>query len=129
MLVVPFSKSLGPITGPTDDRKTVVESIGRIMSQGGTAILDSLVESAPFLGAIEGRRAVVLITDGYDEHSAKRLRRSARCHESIQATVYVVGIGGVAGISLQRRAVAKRLAAADRRARVPAQPGRRTRCW
>jgi VWFA-related protein len=110
MLVVPFSKTLGAITGPTDDRKTVVESIGRITSTGGTAILDSLVALAPRLGNIEGRRAVVLITDGYDEHSYKKFDEALAAMKSVHATVYVVGIGGVAGISLQGERFLKELA-------------------
>ena len=111
MLVVPFSRTLGAITGPTDDRKTVVESIGRVSSQGGTAILDSLVELSSHLGTIEGRRAVVLITDGYDEHSAKRYDEALTAIRGVQATVYAVGIGGVAGISLRGERFLKDLAA------------------
>ena len=111
MLVVPFSTSLGPITGPTNDQPTVTESIGRIESKGGTAILDSLIEIAPLLGAIQGRRAVVLITDGYDEHSGRDFEEALSAMKSVHATVYVVGIGGVAGISLQGERFLKRLAA------------------
>jgi Ca-activated chloride channel homolog len=110
MLVVPFSKTLGPITGPTDDRATVSEAIGRIQSRGGTAILNSLVEISPLLGAIQGRRAVVLITDGYDEHSDKGFEEALEAMKSVGATVYVVGIGGVAGISLNGERLLKRLA-------------------
>lgn len=111
MLVVPFSTSLGAITGPTDDRLTVTESIGRIESKGGTAILDSLIEITPLLGAIQGRRAVVLITDGYDEHSGRDFEEALSAMKSVHATVYVVGIGGVAGISLRGERLLKRLAA------------------
>jgi VWFA-related protein len=111
MLVVPFSKSLGVITGPTDDRTTVSEAIGRIESRGGTAILNSLIEISPLLGAIQGRRAVVLITDGYDEHSSKGFEEALAAMKSVGATVYVVGIGGVAGISLNGERLLKRLAA------------------
>lgn len=111
MLVVPFSNSLGTITGPTDDRTTTAESIGRIASRGGTAILDALVEISPLLGAIQGRRAVVLITDGYDEHSRHDFEQALASIKSVQATVYVVGIGGVAGISLKGERLLKRLAA------------------
>jgi Mg-chelatase subunit ChlD len=111
MLVVPFSRSLGAITRPTDDRLTVTESIGRIESKGGTAILDSLIEIAPLLGAIQGRRAVVLITDGYDEHSGRDFEEALSAMKSVHATVYVVGIDGVAGISLQGERFLKRLAA------------------
>jgi Ca-activated chloride channel homolog len=110
MLVVPFSTSLGPVTGPTDDRSTVTESIGRLDSKGGTAILDSLIELTPMLSAIQGRRAVVLITDGYDEHSGQAFDEALAAMKSVQATVYVVGIGGVAGISLAGERLLKRLA-------------------
>ena len=111
MLVVPFSKGLGTITGPTDDRTTVSDAIGRIQSRGGTAILNALVEISPLLGAIQGRRAVVLITDGYDEHSDKGFEEALAAIKSVGATVYVVGIGGVAGISLNGERLLKRLAA------------------
>ena len=110
MLVVPFSRSLGAITGPTDDRDTVTEAISRIESRGGTAILNSLIEISPLLGAIQGRRAVVLITDGYDEHSDKGFEDALSAMKSVGATVYVVGIGGVAGISLNGERLLKRLA-------------------
>ena len=110
MLVVPFSQSLGVITGPTDDRATVVESIGRIQARGGTAILNSIIAISPLLGAIEGRRALVLITDGYDEHSDKDFDQALAAVKSVHATVYVVGIGGVAGISLKGERFLKRLA-------------------
>jgi Ca-activated chloride channel homolog len=110
MLVVPFSKSIGSITGPTNDKETVSDAIGRIQSRGGTAILDSLIEISPLLAAIQGRRAVVLITDGYDEHSDKGFEEVLAALKAAQATVYVVGIGGVAGISLQGERLLKRLA-------------------
>ncbi|MEO7135059.1 MAG: VWA domain-containing protein, partial [Vicinamibacterales bacterium] len=70
LLVVPFSDRLAAMTGPTDDRATVSEAIARIAPRGGTAILDGLIELVPHLRGLEGRTAVVLITDGYDEHSA-----------------------------------------------------------
>jgi VWFA-related protein len=110
MLVVPFSRSLGIVTGPTQDRATVTESIGRVSSSGGTAILDSLIEVAPYLGTLEGRRAVVLITDGYDEHSSHSFEEALAAMRSVQATVYVVGVGGVAGISLRGERLLKQLA-------------------
>lgn len=110
MLVAPFSRTLGAITGPTDDKSTVTEAISRIRSQGGTAILNSLVELSSVLNSVEGRRAIVLITDGYDEHSDKGFEEALTAVKSVGATVYVVGIGGVAGISLQGERLLKRLA-------------------
>jgi VWFA-related protein len=110
MIIVPFSKTLQPITGPTDDRDTVLDAISKIEPRGGTAILDSLIELSPHLGGLEGRRAIVLITDGYDEHSTAKIDDALTAVKDVGATVYVVGIGGVAGISLQGERFFKRLA-------------------
>lgn len=110
MIVVPFSKKLEPMTGPTDDQATVLDAISKIAPRGGTAILDSLIELSPHLAGLEGRRAVVLITDGYDEHSESNFEDALAAVKDVQATVYVVGIGGVAGISLQGERFFKRLA-------------------
>lgn len=101
MLVAPFSKGLGVVTGPTDDRETIAQAIASIQPTGGTAIVDSLIELAAQLRGFDGRRAVVLITDGYDEHSTHGLDEALEAVRGSQATVYVVGIGGVAGISLK----------------------------
>jgi VWFA-related protein len=110
MLVVPFSKTLEPMTGPTNDRTTVSEALGRITPHGGTAILDSLIDLASHMDHIDGRRAIVLVTDGYDEHSTRRFEDAIQALKSAQATVYVVAVGGVAGISLKGERLLKRLA-------------------
>lgn len=101
MMVVPFSRTLEPVTGPTNDHATVLDAIGSITSSGGTAILDCLKQLASRMDRLEGRRAIVLITDGYDEHSQTAFDDALKAVKAAQATVYVVAIGGVAGISLK----------------------------
>src|SRR5262249_30474588 len=59
---------------------------------------------------MDGRRAIILITDGYDENSVSRLDEVLTSAESAQVTVYVVGIGGVAGISLKGERMFRQLA-------------------
>jgi Ca-activated chloride channel family protein len=110
MIVAPFSKELGPLTGPTDDRDTILEGIRAIRPVGGTSILDALVEMARRLESAEGRRAIVLITDGYDEHSTRSFEEALAAVRSAGATLYVVGIGGVAGISIKGERLLRRLA-------------------
>ena len=99
------------MTGPTDDRATVSQAISNIRPNGGTAILDCLEEGAALGSALEGRHVLVLITDGYDEHSTKPFGDVLQTVQKDGATVYVVGIGGVAGHQPQRG--------------TPAPPGRR----
>ena len=110
MIIAPFSKTIGAVTGPTNDQATIVESIKAIKPEGGTAILDSLSQASTVLASAEGRRAIVLITDGYDEHSSASFEDALAAVKSAGATLYVVGIGGVAGISIKGERLLRRLA-------------------
>lgn len=110
VMVAPFSRSIGVVTGPTQDHATIADAIDGIRPAGGTAILDSLVEIARQLSPLQGRQAIVLITDGYDEHSDTVYERTLEALKSTKATVYVIGVGGVAGISLDGERLLRRLA-------------------
>jgi Ca-activated chloride channel homolog len=110
MIVAPFTRRLGAMTGPTDDRDTIIQAIAAIRPSGGTAILDSLLAASRTLATAEGRRAVVLITDGYDEHSTATFEEALAGLKAAHATVYVVGIGGVAGISLRGERLLRQIA-------------------
>ena len=110
IIVVPFNRRLGAITGPTNDARTIGEAIAAMRAQGGTAIVDSLLESTRLFDGAEGRRAVILITDGYDEHSGGDLATTLKAAQDQQIAVFVVGIGGVAGISLKGERLFRELA-------------------
>jgi VWFA-related protein len=110
VLVAPFTRNIGAITGPTDDKKTILEAVGHVGSTGGTAILDSLVEVVQKLPSDESRSAVVLITDGYDENSTMAVEDALAAVKTARTTVYVIGIGGIAGISNKGERLLKRIA-------------------
>jgi Ca-activated chloride channel family protein len=110
MVIAPFAREIGAITGPTNDRATIAESIRAIRPEGGTAILDSLASASRILEGAEGRRAIVLITDGYDEDSSTSFDDALTAVKAAGATLYVVGIGGVAGISIKGERLLRRLA-------------------
>ena len=110
MLIAPFAKDIRAVTGPTSDRATIVEAVRAIQPEGGTAILDSLAKVPQILASAEGRRAVVLITDGYDENSSTPFAEALAAVKASGATVYVVGIGGVAGISIKGERLLRQLA-------------------
>ena len=79
-------------------------------SGGGTAFLDGLRESTALLEGLGGRRAIILVTDGYDENSTTTVDQVVESAEGAQVTVYVVGVGGVAGISLKGENMLRRIA-------------------
>ena len=110
VIVAPFNKELGVITGPTNDAKTIGGAVAAMRAQGGTAILDGVRESTRLLEGADGRRVIILITDGYDEHSAGDLETTLKAAQENQIAVYVVGIGGVAGISLKGERLLRELA-------------------
>lgn len=101
VIVAPFTRTLGPITGPTVDQRTVEEAIQAIESRGGTAILDALKTVSARLRTHEGHHAIVLLTDGYDEHSTVSREEALAAVKGLHAPVYVIAIAGSAGISLK----------------------------
>lgn len=110
VIVVPFSRHLGPVTGPTNDPQTVADAVGTVSARGGTAIVDSLIELSSRLSNEKGRQAIVLITDGYDEHSTGAPDAALQAVKAAHATVYVVAIGGVAGVSFKGQDFLRQLA-------------------
>jgi VWFA-related protein len=111
MVVLPFTNSLGPLTGPTTDLTAVASAVDGMRSGGGTAIADALMEAAQRLGPVEGRHIVVLLTDGYDEHSKAKFDQAVESIRRLHATLYSVGISGAAGLSYRGRDALKALAA------------------
>ena len=110
IVVAPFSRTITSVTGPTTDRATVLDAIAAIRPAGGTAILDAVGEAADKLAPGERRRAIVLITDGYDEHSESAFDATVSKLRKSGITLYVVGLGGVAGISLKGEKLLSQLA-------------------
>jgi VWFA-related protein len=99
VIVAPFNARLGTITGPTDDAATITGAIEAMRAGGGTAYVDALADGVRLLDGIEGRRAIILITDGYDENSVRDPAEVITAAETAHVTIYCVGVGGVAGVS------------------------------
>ena len=110
VIVAPFTRSVGTITGPTRDRDTIVDAIGGISAGGGTAILNAVVAAADKLRTIDTRHVLVLITDGYDENSDVAFDEALAAVKGTDTTVYIIAVGGTAGISLKGEALLRRLA-------------------
>jgi Ca-activated chloride channel homolog len=108
-IVAPFNAHLGSVTGPTSDAATLRQAIGAMHAGGGTALLDSLAEGTRLLTNATGRRAIVLITDGYDENSKTTVDEVQRIVQETGVTVYALAVGGVAGISMKGESVLRAL--------------------
>lgn len=110
LVVAPFDRKLRAWTGPTADKQTVAQAIDAIRWGGGTAIFDSVVEMANRLPPATDRRAVVLLTDGYDENSSHTVAEAIAAAASAHIGIYPIAIGGVAGVSLRGQAALQQMA-------------------
>jgi VWFA-related protein len=100
LLVMHFDDRLYGGDAPVADRKQAKEQLQAITPGGGTALYDALYTAAERLTGIEGRRAIVLLSDGRDqalsdnepgslhifEEALERVQRS-------DAAVYAIGLG------------------------------------
>ena len=109
VIVAPFNTKLGSITGPTDDVATVAEAIDAMKAGGGTAILDSVDAAVRLLENAEGRRIIVLVTDGFDEKSTIALDEVVKKAQAARVTVYGLAVGGLMGVSLSGESTLRQL--------------------
>ena len=109
IVVAPFNTKLGSITGPTMDVATVAEAIDAMKAGGGTAILDSVASAIRLLENAQGRRIVVLVTDGFDENSTLALNEVVEKAQAARVTVYALAVGGLTGVSLNGESTLRKL--------------------
>ena len=92
VMVISFDENVNVLSEPTSDRRQLYDAIRRANFDGGT----SLYEAVDFainrrLSRIEGRKAVVLFTDGVDTTSKNATYQSTvRDAEELDATIYPV---------------------------------------
>ena len=95
-----FSDTADLVHAPTKNRDESLTAIDAYTTVGGTALYDALYDSLDRLAKIEGRRVVVVVTDGRDENAASNGPGSLRPWDEVvaklqqvDATVYAVGLG------------------------------------
>jgi Ca-activated chloride channel family protein len=90
--IVAFSSFAVPLGALTADRATAEDDLSRLPPpNGGTAIGDALTAAAGLLPPA-GRRAIVLVTDGVNNHGSDPLD-AARTIGAAGITIFTIGIG------------------------------------
>ena len=100
LAVVTFSDKVLFAHDLTTTREWSFDAIDRYTAIGGTALYDALYESMMRLKVVEGRRAVIVLTDGRDENnpgtapgSVHTLADVMGCLKDVDATIYAIGLG------------------------------------
>jgi VWFA-related protein len=66
-LVVTFSNRVRVLQPATTDRALLADAIRSVEVEGGTALYDGIWRTADYLRRLDGRRVMLLLTDGRDE--------------------------------------------------------------
>lgn len=99
--VVKFSDYASEVSDFTKDKATLRLRINSLTARGQTALQDGIATALGMLSKRQGRKSVVALTDGYENHTngyyggkqgqANLLRRATE----VQATVSTIGLGEV----------------------------------
>jgi Ca-activated chloride channel family protein len=100
--VVLFSDRLLAETPFLDRDQGLGAVLGEARAEGGTALHDHLYRSVKRLEVRQGRRVVILLSDGVDSHSALRMQEARWLLRRSRALVYWIRIGGDPGRRAQR---------------------------
>ncbi|MBI4786148.1 MAG: VWA domain-containing protein [Chloroflexi bacterium] len=86
-------ETLQPLTG---DKNALVAAIQKIAPRGNTALYDALAQGGKYFETTEGRKAIIVVTDGMD--NASKLNRDAAVKQAEQGsyTIYTIGLGNKA---------------------------------
>jgi VWFA-related protein len=91
VMVVSFDSKIKFQTEPTNDRAELTRAIRRTRTGGGTRLYDAVDQVLKRLKQIEGRKAMVLFTDGIDTESRRASYKSTvRDAEEQDAIIYPV---------------------------------------
>lgn len=80
----------------TDDLSRLAGGVAEIDSWGGTALWESVGVALYYLHGLSGRRTIVVLTDGVDEHSAVSYRQLFESAVRSGTIVYAIALGPAA---------------------------------
>ena len=104
-----FNDSIIPVARKTTNLGERLRAVDRLAAWGATALYDAVAQSIEMLGQQEGRKALVVFSDGEDQGSHLTLEEAEQRLQSSDVTLYMIGQGrGVSAAPLQR--VMQRLA-------------------
>ena len=87
-MIMLFSDRLLRVTEFSEDRQMLSQALTRVEAAGGTSINDHLFLALSRLEAVQGRRVVVLFSDGSDVHSVLPMEGVLQKARSSRALIY-----------------------------------------
>ncbi|HEY1219791.1 MAG TPA: VWA domain-containing protein [Bryobacteraceae bacterium] len=92
VFLAPFTNRVGAFQQLTADHRVSPPAVGAASLEGGTALYDALATGLCNLRtAVNVRQAVVVITDGADQHSRLRLQQLIQLAQSSKPQIFMIG--------------------------------------
>ncbi len=88
-----FNDSVFTLASRQQDAAARLAAATRLSAWGGTALHDAILRALDQLGAHDGRRALVVFTDGDDQSSLATLEDVERRSETTDVPIYLIGHG------------------------------------
>lgn len=90
--LIAFTDLVNPLSGFTNDFDKLSAIVSKIEPVGGTAINDALDAVVPLFEEENGRKAIVLLTDGQDQHSNIDISEAIERVKAAGIKVYCIGL-------------------------------------
>jgi VWFA-related protein len=99
-MVISFNDTVNQLMPLTSDRKKLERAIESIAPQGGTALYDAVVKVAESMKPLDGRKVVILLSDGRDQAYRENAPGSLHLFDEAvnslvrsEVVVYSIGLG------------------------------------
>ncbi len=91
-LIAFADRQVAQLTDFTADRGETMKYLEAVKAYGQTALNDAVAATPDLVrGSSRGRRAIVLLTDGVDNHSALTIDAATRAAQSVEMPFYTIG--------------------------------------
>ncbi|MFQ5706107.1 MAG: VWA domain-containing protein [bacterium] len=90
--LVSFNNFVTTDQGFTSDKNALTAAIQALQAFGGTAIYDAVIQAADLIEPQEGRKAIILLTDGKDTNSKNSFQTALNRAKEINVPVFTIGL-------------------------------------
>jgi Ca-activated chloride channel homolog len=107
-----FSTNVEVLQEFTSRVPLLVQATRQLRAQGATSLYDAIYLAANYLKPAQGRRVIVLVSDGGDTTSSQTLKSALQQVQNVDAVIYAVYTGGIWNSQNLRDLAAERALAA-----------------
>jgi Ca-activated chloride channel family protein len=91
--LIQFDTEIDTLQTFTEDKNALLAAIQRIVPRGNTALYDALNQAAKYFETTQGRKAVIVVTDGMDNSSKLNREGMAQKASTSGFSIYTIGLG------------------------------------